>query len=1119
MRRNHWFGILVAGALASGGLYAWRAWQPSIASADYTAGNFTAGSEWAQYGFDSSTNVLIGSFTLPNPTADVLVIDGAGNTVADKNVLSSFPSSVQLYDTDNGSDLDATESLISSANTTLDSGDSVMTAGTTPFTAFSTTEAPSTYYMYFDQGATSSAYDADEDVYRQIFNNGGCVAADGGTNIRVPESTWAFLDLDSDSQIDLEPGGTTYGMNGETFIRDADADGFPSAGDSVIQAQGSGITFFLAGDKVCFDGSIVNDGEYDSGEKLWWDSAGDCAAFSTGVDIILVGGAAPSGTSTLASADNELGYLDNNVNASYTCSRAGTCETPVYSGTTATSVGGGSYIADAAVFFDASTEATDGIRTTGTGWDESGGAEKLVDVASLVSGSDAQYVYADCNASSTFGNSEDIFMNVVSGATAAMTNAVTARTFDATERAILSPGTALSGFNATSGAIVLSADTTLSVGALNGSGTDKVLSPGVILRSVPAQNRFYDHDASGSFATTDDVVLDVDTSGYYNSDDLLTLKVKAVASADSIVDADISSVYVYERVGNACVGAGTDTLLGSDTSAPYLDQAITITKSPYATADSVAARTVCVFANVANNSVHGKIWTLAVPAAGAVFASSANSPTTEFTASSGPVQFVAPLAASITSNSSRTATVATYTFTYTLTEDAIPNAHGLFLATFPSGFGVSSAGVSCTDDGAAVSLTTSISGQTVRANNASGSSVASGSVVVCAVTNVTNPSVAGTTGAFTVAPYAASTSRTLYADIDNTVTLTSGSSGGGSSSTTVANTITLTAPNGGETLTGGASSTITWSSTGTGISYVNLYSSTDSGSSWSTIATNQTNDGSYTWTVPDSASTTAMIKLEGTDLVTVADDDSSDAVFTITSATSTTTTTTTTEETTVETPDEEVPEEATSTTSTLTGGLFVKLADKSTVYLIDDNLVRHPFFDAQTYFTYQENFDAIMTVSNDVLNQSTLGLPAAVNAGRMLVKLDSQPTVYTVNIDDEGQTELRSIPDEATAIAVLGDTWSDHVMSLGDTAFAVYRFADSPETSESLAVWADAGYVTDRWHLIYPDAGQDADGDGAATWLEASWGTDPYSADMDSDGYNDKLEVDTGHNPFVGGGA
>lgn len=1112
MRRDHWFGVLIAGLLASGGLYAWHTWKPTVASADYTAGNFTAGSDFVTYAFDNATNVLMGSFALPNPVADTLVIDGAGNTVAAKNALSSFSGSFQLYDTDNGSDLDSTEPIISSANTTLDSGDTVMTAGTTPFTAFPTVETPGTYYVYFDQGVTSSGYDSGEDVYRQIFDNGACVSADGATNIRTPESTWAFLDLDSNSQIGIEAGGVTYGMSGETFIRDADADGFPSAGDTIIQQQASGITFFAFVDKVCFDGSVVNDSEYDPGEKLWWDSAGDCASFTTGVDVILVGGSVPSGASTLASADNELGYLDDNASGSYTCSRAGTCETPVYSGANATSVGGGSYIASSAAFFDSSTEGTDGLHTTGTGWDETGGAEKLVDVASLMSGSDPLYVYTDCNASSTLGNSEDIFINVVSGATAVMTNSVTARTFDATERAMMSPGTGISGFNATSGAIISSADTTLTVGALNGSGTDKVLSPGVILRSIPAQNKFYDHDSSGSFAATDDVVYDTDGSGYYNADDLLTLKVKAAANASAITDADISSVYLYERAGNTCVGSGTDTLVGSDTSSPFLDQAITITKAPYATSDPVASRTICVYADIPDNSVHGKIWTLAVPAAGATFASNSNSPTTEFTATSQPVQFVAPLAATITASSTRISVNASYTFTYTLTDDAIPDARGLFLVTFPSGYGVASAGITCTDDGVDVNLTAAISGQTVRANNASGSPVASGSVVVCVVTNITNPSTVGTTSYFTVAPYAGSTSRTLYADIDNTITLTAG--GSSSSAAPVANTITLSAPNGGETLTAGSSSAVTWSTTGSGISYINLYYSTDSGSSWSAIATNQTNDGSYTWTVPDSASTTAMVKLEGTDLVNVADDDSSDAVFTITGSSTSTTTTTTADEVTDETPVEETP-----TTSTLTGGLFVKLADKSTVYLIDDNLIRHPFFDAQTYFTYQDNFDAIMTVSNDVLNQSVLGLPAAVNAGRMLVKLDSQPAVYTVNIDDAGQAELRSIPDEATAIAVFGDAWSDHVMSLGDTAFSVYSFATTPETSESLSAWADAGNITDRWHLIYPDASQDADGDGAATWLEASWGTDPYSADMDGDGYNDKLEVDTGHNPFVGGGA
>ncbi len=93
-------------------------------------------------------------------------------------------------------------------------------------------------------------------------------------------------------------------------------------------------------------------------------------------------------------------------------------------------------------------------------------------------------------------------------------------------------------------------------------------------------------------------------------------------------------------------------------------------------------------------------------------------------------------------------------------------------------------------------------------------------------------------------------------------------------------TITVTSPNGGETLTVGNSYPITWTSTGT-VSNVNIKYSTNNGSSWTTIISSTANDGSYTWTVPNAVSSQCKIKISE-----AADEnpsDASNAVFTIAS--------------------------------------------------------------------------------------------------------------------------------------------------------------------------------------------------------------------------------------------
>ncbi|MCB9516336.1 MAG: S8 family serine peptidase [Candidatus Latescibacteria bacterium] len=79
---------------------------------------------------------------------------------------------------------------------------------------------------------------------------------------------------------------------------------------------------------------------------------------------------------------------------------------------------------------------------------------------------------------------------------------------------------------------------------------------------------------------------------------------------------------------------------------------------------------------------------------------------------------------------------------------------------------------------------------------------------------------------------------------------------------TTTDQVTVTYPNGGETLTGGGSATITWTSQGS-FSTVNIDFSSNGGASWSTVVTGTANDGSYGWTVPSTATTQGRIRVSG----------------------------------------------------------------------------------------------------------------------------------------------------------------------------------------------------------------------------------------------------------------
>jgi hypothetical protein len=93
------------------------------------------------------------------------------------------------------------------------------------------------------------------------------------------------------------------------------------------------------------------------------------------------------------------------------------------------------------------------------------------------------------------------------------------------------------------------------------------------------------------------------------------------------------------------------------------------------------------------------------------------------------------------------------------------------------------------------------------------------------------------------------------------------------------NSITVTAPNGGETCHVGLDQNIAWLTAGK-VGNVRIEYSTDSGTTWIEIAASTENDGIYAWTVPDAVSETCYVRITDTENGDLTD--TSDAVFTIT---------------------------------------------------------------------------------------------------------------------------------------------------------------------------------------------------------------------------------------------
>ncbi|MFH1766469.1 MAG: hypothetical protein ABH826_00025, partial [Patescibacteria group bacterium] len=124
-------------------------------------------------------------------------------------------------------------------------------------------------------------------------------------------------------------------------------------------------------------------------------------------------------------------------------------------------------------------------------------------------------------------------------------------------------------------------------------------------------------------------------------------------------------------------------------------------------------------------------------------------------------------------------------------------------------------------------------------------------------------------------------------------------------------------------------------------------------------------------------------------------------------------------------------------------GDYIKSPYFDTVYYIDSAMVRHPFMDRQTYFTWQDSFDSISVVTDATLMTLQLGAPMLPKPGVVLVKIQSDARVYAV-VDSGNMFSptLRAINDEAVAEAVYGVNWADYIIDLPVTLFPRFQFGD-----------------------------------------------------------------------------
>lgn len=713
----------------------------------YTVSDFSASVSTVAYSA-GATNVFLGQFTGPVPATDTLILNGAGNTVAAESALSAFASTERMVDVNGSGEFESTDPLVRSANTTLDTSDTVLATVANALTAFGSTEVAGTN-LVADQDS-DGVHDNNEPIIRLLVNGGD------GTLDSAFDAEFPLADApDEPSNFFFSYGDGAYDFTivDPPAILEYTYDTVEMGSVITVITEGDvGFTTFDSGDAICLDDVDV-DGMFDpSGDRLWWDAAGSCTTFNSGVDIIInndgVGGNPEGGVkmSTISPPDVlgpiTLGYSDGDADGVYDCARGDVCEAVIfiagsYAYPTGTNVEPGGFFG---AMYGAKTDVTNDVYQVAiypTEIDNEGTNVHYMDKEVDAFGNGI-YRFADYNANGDYDDGEDVYQLL---AYAEVSSPGDFEYFTSSYRYL---DTTDAGEFTTDHPIFVSANADLDQGALDGSGTD-TLNQQVsnIFTAIPADTKYFDHNVSGSYEVGDDIVLDEDGSDYYNADQMQGLELTNTPVDYPAGNDDIDTLYIYQRVGGSCAGSGSDTLVHTEGSSPFLDTTLAV-EDVFS-----AAVTYCVYADLRENATGGEYFKLAIPQNGITYSSGAGPTDAALNLGSGFVSVIQTLAATITPDATVAGADAAYTTAFTLGYGLVSGDQISVL--FPSGYDVSGASVACTDDGASITGTSGVSSQHVRLTL--GATVTSGSAIECVVSSVANPTDAGEYDAFGVFVY------------------------------------------------------------------------------------------------------------------------------------------------------------------------------------------------------------------------------------------------------------------------------------------------------------------------------------------------------------------------------
>lgn len=412
----------------------------------------------------------------------------------------------------------------------------------------------------------------------------------------------------------------------------------------------------------------------------------------------------------------------------------------------------------------------------------------------------------------------------------------------------------------------------------------------------------------------------------------------------------------------------------------------------------------------------------------------------------------------------------TNTISFT-TANTIP-VDGKIKITYPSGFDVSgaSSGTCSTMDG---SFTTSVSGQIVTLTRSGGSSQ-SAAAETCTVSGIVNPTTVGSAGTYSIA---ITDSSDLNLDIDTSVSADSfaaastssssgGGGGGGSTTSDDSDDSSDDSSDDDSSDTSDDSVAVEEGESNTSSYTVGTATSISVGSASHTITVSAATETEVTLTIESEPIEITVASGEYKDVDTDGDgiddvrvqydglDDNGDPQLTITA---------------LEVVQEcEMPSgtgisPVTGDTEDITAveaGDFIKSDSYSTVYYVTADCGRRVFMDEQTYFTWQDDYDSLVNVTDATLSALSLDGIMLPKAGVVLVKIQSDPKVYALAAGSTYVPKLQWVTSEEVAKDLFGSDWADYVIDIEPTFFS--KFGEGDDIEEAADYDGDTGKMKKR---------------------------------------------------------